>query len=547
MKTAKRSISVILSLCFILSITMIFSSAASQIEHTGTLDFSSTSADAGDLDTDGYHWDNATQTLTIKNIRITVSKSGYTTGIDLPDGAKLVVEGTNTINCTYTGTDTSEWCDGIYSDGNINVSGTGTVDFVLSGNCEWDAIYTDEEKISIDGTGMTCTFSNTENSMMFYSDESVNIKNASVTCNGPVVVTESEGSASTIENSTIKCTSLSLENIPLYFNDALTVINSTIDVTTNTYRTLVSENNGITITGSTLNLTNTYSSDGLKDPATMNDLTKGNALIAMNGDLKITDSSVKVSAPLTGILAIGNYDNTASKYVGGNISITNSDVVSDVTLANGTAIGTIISKADTNGLGVDMTADAASMSPITLTNDKELNSLAISKQLVSGKDAAPIFGITSTNTTPYMLVTSFLKAGSTSYTFGQTSAIGGINGAATSVKIAPATADSRIVLNGGAFIGTAPVLVAGDDILTTLGTPVKANNTFAGWFYDAACTKPVKAGDKYARGMVLYAKWTANTSTNTVNTGDNTAIGAAAAMTLASIAGIAFVSKKKGE
>ena len=47
--------------------------------------------------------------------------------------------------------------------------------------------------------------------------------------------------------------------------------------------------------------------------------------------------------------------------------------------------------------------------------------------------------------------------------------------------------------------------------------------------------------------MVLYAKWTANTSTNTVNTGDNTAIGAAAAMTLASIAGTAFVSKKKAE
>ena len=186
--------------------------------------------------------------------------------------------------------------------------------------------------------------------------------------------------------------------------------------------------------------------------------------------------------------------------------------------------------------------------PITITDETVVqgNAINTNKTYLSRGDLNPAYTGTDKDVKGIMAVTfspDTTKAASASYNAKSRKYL--VSNASQTVVLTK-DISSKVVLNGGT-LNAGTVLKAGDDILTALGTPAKANNTFAGWFYDAACTKPVKAGDKYARGMVLYAKWIANTSANTVNTGDNTAIGAAVAMTLASIAGIAFVSKKKAE
>lgn len=138
MKTTKRIISALLSACFILSFTMIFSFATNH-SLTSTLDLSAAAADEGDLETDGYHWDNANSTLTVKDLTITLDNvtADGTAAIKLPGrDCKVIIEGTNKISVTDKATASGSRYYGFHCVNNISVSGSGTLEFAYTGNTD---------------------------------------------------------------------------------------------------------------------------------------------------------------------------------------------------------------------------------------------------------------------------------------------------------------------------------------------------------------------------------------------------------------------------
>ncbi|MCI2056645.1 MAG: S-layer homology domain-containing protein [Oscillibacter sp.] len=110
-----------------------------EIAHIATtaLDFSSATGDAGSLDTDGYHWDAATATLTLKNFHLTASAAAPAGAITLPAQSNLVLEGDNTVVNTGGG-------DGIQGassqTGTMTISGSGSlhVSAILGGIKTYD-------------------------------------------------------------------------------------------------------------------------------------------------------------------------------------------------------------------------------------------------------------------------------------------------------------------------------------------------------------------------------------------------------------------------
>lgn len=91
-----------------------------------TLDFTNATEDAGVLDTDGYHWDNANATLTLKNLHLLVDGEN---AIKLPDtDVKLALEGMNTV--TSISTDKELKSGTIIqsgANGSLIISGDGTL------------------------------------------------------------------------------------------------------------------------------------------------------------------------------------------------------------------------------------------------------------------------------------------------------------------------------------------------------------------------------------------------------------------------------------
>ena len=107
-----------------------FDGAALHVLRSEGLDFTDAATPAGTLDTDGYHWDAASKTLTLKNLALTESSledqedEDAFIGIKLPGDAKLVLEGSNTIS----GFSTSIRQAGASADkGSLTVSGTGSL------------------------------------------------------------------------------------------------------------------------------------------------------------------------------------------------------------------------------------------------------------------------------------------------------------------------------------------------------------------------------------------------------------------------------------
>lgn len=101
----------------------------SYVKSTPPLDFTNTTQDKGDLNTDGYHWDAKNLTLTLKNLTLTGDYGSDNGAIILPAGnCKLVVNGTNTI------ANTTSNARAIYAKGSMTVSGTGTLNATSKGN-----------------------------------------------------------------------------------------------------------------------------------------------------------------------------------------------------------------------------------------------------------------------------------------------------------------------------------------------------------------------------------------------------------------------------
>ena len=551
MKTTKRIISALLSACFILSFTLIFSFAA---DHTMTapLDLSAASADAGDLETDGYHWDYANSTLTIKDLTITldnVTASG-TAAITLPDkDCKVIIEGTNKISVTDKAT-SNIIIYGIYCGEGLDVSGSGSLDFEYTGTDsdnegDFEGIYSDDGECSLSGVTVTATATGPrEYCSVFESYDVLTVSGVNIKATG-LAALDPDGDLTVTDSTVIAdTTDMSERAISIYSYGDMIIKNSTIDVKANGNKAIYAGNGSITIESSDVTATETNASARYPE---------GIGISADDGNITINNSTVNATGNNFGIMLRARYNTAESKFLGGNISITGSEVTAKSASDGFSGIASMFENYNrTKHLYEDLTAITANIMPITITDETVVqgNAINTNKTYLTIGDVNPSYTGADKDVKGIMIVTfspDTTKAASVSY---NTTTHKYLVSNASQTVVLTKDISSKVVLNGGTLkAGT--VLKAGDDILTALGTPTKANNTFAGWFYDAACTKPVKAGDKYARGMVLYAKWTANTSANTnantVNTGDNTAIGAAAAMTLASLAGIAFVSKKKGE
>jgi hypothetical protein len=547
MKTTKRIISALLSACFILSFTLIFSFAA---DHTMTapLDLSAASADEGVLETDGYHWDNANSTLTIKDLTITLDNvtADGTAAITLPGrDCKVIIEGTNKIAMTDKATASGSRYYGFHCVNNISVSGSGILDFAYTGNTDSNnenrfyGIYSEKE-LSLNGVTLSATASGYRRySNIAEADGALTITDSKLTASGTAIC-ESNDSSITVTGSTLigDATDIDSDGASIYSYGDMLIKNSTINAKCSGWAGIVCESGTLTIDSSDV----TAVTDVQKS-----DVNEGSGIEGYLADIVIKDSTVNATGTNYGIISFSYYNKSESKFTGGNISITGSEVTAKSTTSGFPGIASMFVKSN-SGIYEDITAITANIMPITITDETVVqgNAINTNKTYLSRGDLNPTYTGTDKDIKGVMIVTfspDTTKAASASYN--AKSRIYLVSNASQTVVLTK-DISSKVVLNGGT-LNAGTVLKAGDDILTALGTPAKANNTFAGWFYDAACTKPVKAGDKYARGMVLYAKWTANTSANTVNTGDSTAIGAAVAMTLASIAGTAFVSKKKAE
>lgn len=68
--------------------------------------------------------------------------------------------------------------------------------------------------------------------------------------------------------------------------------------------------------------------------------------------------------------------------------------------------------------------------------------------------------------------------------------------------------DVKFVTNGGSAIGN--LKLKKGDKLSGIGTPVREGFTFAGWFKDAAFTKPADMNGAISESLTLYAKWVEN-------------------------------------
>jgi hypothetical protein len=553
MKTTKRIISALLSACFILSFTMIFSFATNH-SLTSTLDLSAAAADAGDLETDGYHLDNANSTLTIKDLTITLDNptAMKTAAIKLPGKeCKVIIEGTNKISVTDKATGINYHYYGIYCADNISVSGSGTLEFSYTGNT--DSNYKNyfygicsEKALSLNGVTLSAEASGYRRySNIAEAKEALTITDSKLTATGMEICEANNGSL-TVTGSTLigDATDITSAGAPIYSDGDMLIKNSTINVKCSGWAGIGSYYGTLTIDSSDVTAVTDDQNTSYWN---------GAGIEGEFGDVVIKDSTVNATGTNYGILSYTCYDTTDNKFYGGNISITGSEVTAKSTTSGLPGIASIFEKYNySTNLYEDITAMTANIMPITITDETVVqgNAINTNKTYLSQGNLDSTYTGADKDVKGIMIVTFSPDTTTAASVSNDTANNKYLVSNASQTVVLTKDISSKVVLNGGTLkAGT--VLKAGDDILTALGTPAKANNTFAGWFYDAACTKPVKAGDKYARGMVLYAKWTANTSANTnantVNTGDNTAIGAAVAMTLASIAGTAFVYKKKAE
>jgi hypothetical protein len=558
MKKTKRIISALLSVCFILSITLIFSFAT---DHTMTapLDLSAASADVGDLELDGYHWDNADSTLTLKDISLNFDDcSTDTTAINLPDKTcSVIIEGTNKITLTDTNDKSYRYSSiiGINAPGGISLSGSGTLAFKFNGNTDENhaglfcGINTDGvcdisgSKITADASGYS------EISLLLYAQDHFTVTDSDIKAVN-VLFAETEGSAdkgSTIVDSTVESTSpggadmfkSSYAGPGLQSKGGLSVKNSTVNINTYGLEAVYCKSGDIIIDSSTVSAISL-----LSDYVSLNHDISG--ILCRNGNIIIKDSTVNAAGFEAGIAA--TYYSKDGNFPGGSIQFIRSDVSAKANLSGFPAVLSLLRYNMTVATD-DIASHTKGLISVSLEDETVVQGNALNKTYFSLADIDSEYNYPDKDFKSMMSVTfspdtskPFLF-----YTDYQARKRGAVNASQTVVLID--SSYTRTVLSGGAFSGATPVITSGDDIQNTLGTPVKAGNTFAGWFYDPEFTKPVQPGDKYVKGMVLYAKWTVNTSanTNTVGTGDNTAVGAAIAVAFASISGLVFVIRKRTE
>lgn len=168
--------SILLALAMVVGMLPIAALAAGSA--TATADFSAdpTAAlsllNAAKTGTTDITWDNDTKTLTLNGVNFVTSAA---TAVKLPDGAKIVLNGENTIK----GGSGSGDCYGIYGVGSLTISGIGTLNVTsgTAGNLSF-GIHA-QNSVTIDGGAVTATGGAAPNNQSFgiralYNDLTIN-------------------------------------------------------------------------------------------------------------------------------------------------------------------------------------------------------------------------------------------------------------------------------------------------------------------------------------------------------------------------------------
>ena len=86
------------------------------------------------------------------------------------------------------------------------------------------------------------------------------------------------------------------------------------------------------------------------------------------------------------------------------------------------------------------------------------------------------------------------------------------------VDLKPGLEKYTVKFKTGNGTSMADKVVAKGTLLSSLSEPYWAEHIFAGWYYDAALTKPVASTDKVTKNMTLYANWLEQAPLDTLDT-----------------------------
>ena len=85
------------------------------------------------------------------------------------------------------------------------------------------------------------------------------------------------------------------------------------------------------------------------------------------------------------------------------------------------------------------------------------------------------------------------------------------------MELKPGLEKYTIKFETGSGTPMADKVLAKGSLLSPLGEPYWAEHIFAGWYYDAALTKPVASTDTATKNMTLYANWLEQASLDTLD------------------------------